>query len=600
MRVSQKFLYLTILLSLFSSLLFAAPFSPTLLRVTAPGTIQYDFDGSSLEIPITVSGTSANTIFLVYTKDKASSIGEVRNGFLGWHYVNKIDTCVFVSSMTALATGTSVIKWDGKDADGGMVLSGEYTYYLWAYDNIGTGEQMSNHPEIDFRNTGNMGIIQEIGEDGLPLTEPVFYSGIRVIDGKRTIHKWVIGTDPAEVDMVETTSFSMLTGWTFGAGNLALKPDDHSVFFWEIGNQELSIQAVEKRTWVPNGESQIVGEWAEDGMSTFSGYYAGIDEPGVVSDGGNYLFTGDGSRNDSSEARSDFYMLDINDGTILKHFDLTDWWSSPEDFENGGQMNGGPDSGFVMRGNYLFLSGGDSCIKQMVDPYAETEEGFYKWSNTNGDYTFDWNFEADAERPWVCIDFMVAPYVFNWAVDANGFSMGSAYDLGAVTWGLLAPDGTGLGYISVVGETAAWKWGAIYCDYGSAYDGIYKDPSNNDWTVAGAHPILFLGHDSIKGVITSSPVSVDEDAPVSFAVAQNSPNPFNPTTTITYSITEASHVTIDIFNVAGQKIDTIANEFMNAGNHSVTWNGNEFSAGMYFYTVKVGEFSKTVKMTLLK
>jgi len=52
--------------------------------------------------------------------------------------------------------------------------------------------------------------------------------------------------------------------------------------------------------------------------------------------------------------------------------------------------------------------------------------------------------------------------------------------------------------------------------------------------------------------------------------------------------------------VAGQKVDTIVSGFMSAGSHTVTWDASEFSAGVYFYTVKAGEFSKTMKMTLLR
>ena len=99
--------------------------------------------------------------------------------------------------------------------------------------------------------------------------------------------------------------------------------------------------------------------------------------------------------------------------------------------------------------------------------------------------------------------------------------------------------------------------------------------------------------------IISTEVSVDEDASA-FAVAQNSPNPFNPTTTINFSIVEAGNVSIDVFNVAGQKVDTIANEFMSSGSQSVVWDASGFSAGIYFYTVKSGDITKTMKMTLLK
>ncbi|GAI56848.1 unnamed protein product, partial [marine sediment metagenome] len=112
--------------------------------------------------------------------------------------------------------------------------------------------------------------------------------------------------------------------------------------------------------------------------------------------------------------------------------------------------------------------------------------------------------------------------------------------------------------------------------------------------------LWYLAQDSFRGIITSKPVKVNEDGPASFNVLQNSPNPFNQTTTISFTIPEAANVTIDVFNVAGQKVDTISSEFITAGKHSVTWNASGFSAGVYFYTVKSGDFSQNLKMTLLK
>jgi len=111
--------------------------------------------------------------------------------------------------------------------------------------------------------------------------------------------------------------------------------------------------------------------------------------------------------------------------------------------------------------------------------------------------------------------------------------------------------------------------------------------------------VWYVAHDSIKGII-SNQVGVADAAPAAFAVAQNTPNPFNPTTTINFSIPKAGKVTVEVFNAAGQKVDTIVNSQMTAGSHSVNWNAAKFSAGVYFCTVKSGSFSKTVKMTFLK
>jgi flagellar hook assembly protein FlgD len=85
----------------------------------------------------------------------------------------------------------------------------------------------------------------------------------------------------------------------------------------------------------------------------------------------------------------------------------------------------------------------------------------------------------------------------------------------------------------------------------------------------------------------------------------NYPNPFNPTTTISFSISEESNVAIDIFNVKGQKVKTLLNESKNVGEHLVHWNGTDeqnksVSSGVYFYKMKAGKFVQTKKMILMK
>ena len=251
-------------------------------------------------------------------------------------------------------------------------------------------------------------------------------------------------------------------------------------------------------------------------------------------------------------------------------------------------------------GNNVLLGAHSTCLNQMVVPTAgEDEEDWNRWVNANGDYTGDHNFEEDAERPWVCHDYNVGPYKYQIQADANLFSAFPSFDMGAVSFGLYGPDGTGLSYHAYSGDTSGGKRATNFIDDDTPYDGIYTDDVGRDEAWGGEAIHFFIGHDSISGIIAFE-VGVDDDAPAASAVAQNSPNPFNPTTTISFTNAEAGNVSIDVFNVAGQKVDTIASQFMSAGNHSVTWNASEFSAGVYFSTVKTGDFSKTMKMTLLK
>jgi flagellar hook assembly protein FlgD len=101
----------------------------------------------------------------------------------------------------------------------------------------------------------------------------------------------------------------------------------------------------------------------------------------------------------------------------------------------------------------------------------------------------------------------------------------------------------------------------------------------------------------------------DEDSsrsrPVDFLLYQNHPNPFNPSTAISFSLRTESHVTLDIYNVLGQKVRTLVDESKNAGNYEVNWdgkdvNGKNVTGGIYFYRIQAGEFVDSKKMVILK
>ena len=85
----------------------------------------------------------------------------------------------------------------------------------------------------------------------------------------------------------------------------------------------------------------------------------------------------------------------------------------------------------------------------------------------------------------------------------------------------------------------------------------------------------------------------------------NYPNPFNPSTSISYSISNGDYVSINIFNDNGLKVIELFNDYKSAGTYSVDWNGQneigaQVSAGLYFYSINTGKFRQTKKMILLK
>jgi len=96
-----------------------------------------------------------------------------------------------------------------------------------------------------------------------------------------------------------------------------------------------------------------------------------------------------------------------------------------------------------------------------------------------------------------------------------------------------------------------------------------------------------------------------EGVPVEFALHENYPNPFNPTTTLRFDLPEVSSTTLTIYNMLGQKVRTFNYQNTSAGYHSVKWNatndyGDPVGAGVYLYQLQTKDFVKTRKMVLLK
>ncbi|UCE67504.1 MAG: T9SS type A sorting domain-containing protein, partial [Candidatus Zixiibacteriota bacterium] len=94
--------------------------------------------------------------------------------------------------------------------------------------------------------------------------------------------------------------------------------------------------------------------------------------------------------------------------------------------------------------------------------------------------------------------------------------------------------------------------------------------------------------------------STGGEIPTVFSLGQNYPNPFNPITEFEFGIPVASHVTLEIFNIMGQKVTTLVNDYHKPGMYNVIWNGSNAASGIYFYRIEAGDYIETRKMLLLK
>jgi hypothetical protein len=102
-----------------------------------------------------------------------------------------------------------------------------------------------------------------------------------------------------------------------------------------------------------------------------------------------------------------------------------------------------------------------------------------------------------------------------------------------------------------------------------------------------------------------SPIANVTLAGVRVALAQNSPNPFNPSTTISFTLPSREHVTVSIYDANGRLVRTLVDESRDYGTHDVTWDGRDdagttVGSGVYFYRLSAGKFSESKKMVMLK
>ena len=144
------------------------------------------------------------------------------------------------------------------------------------------------------------------------------------------------------------------------------------------------------------------------------------------------------------------------------------------------------------------------------------------------------------------------------------------------------------GLADATGEYIADFTWTVYADDG--YDEV--EASNGPRTIT-VDVGWYLGIDDVAAV------------PGVFALHQNYPNPFNPVTTIRYDVPEQAHVTMEIYNLLGQRVATLVNGIQEPGYHAILWNGTNMSgaamsSGMYFYHIQAGDFRSVKKLILVK
>ncbi len=184
-------------------------------------------------------------------------------------------------------------------------------------------------------------------------------------------------------------------------------------------------------------------------------------------------------------------------------------------------------------------------------------------------------------------------------------------------------EGKGALNATVILDYLAGGWGLWWNDLKVSIGIDIEEEIEKLWKALESHTHIYLtgrgeGHNNTEAqtspaIIMDDSVLADKELdwltedelkskslPMKSKMSANYPNPFNATTTISYTLPEPSHVEIKIYNVLGQLVTTLVDEGKNAGTHSVQFDAAHLASGVYYYRLTAGIYSETRKLTLIK
>ncbi|MFA6979154.1 MAG: T9SS type A sorting domain-containing protein [Ignavibacteriaceae bacterium] len=146
------------------------------------------------------------------------------------------------------------------------------------------------------------------------------------------------------------------------------------------------------------------------------------------------------------------------------------------------------------------------------------------------------------------------------------------------------------------------KWEVVGFVQGNGNSNSPKEYSFIDQSVLSgsfSYRLKQLDNDGTFKYSETVEVSVGQ-FPNDYSLNQNYPNPFNPSTTIAYDIPKTSSVRISVYDILGKEIKLLLNAEKNPGHYAIIFDAKELAGGIYYYSIKAGEFSQSKKMILLK
>ena len=233
------------------------------------------------------------------------------------------------------------------------------------------------------------------------------------------------------------------------------------------------------------------------------------------------------------------------------------------------------DGGYIIAGGtYSFGTGLADFYVIMTDSMGDT-----LWTRTYGGSSNDF---ASSVQLTVDGNYVVVGNTASFGAETGDMYLIKINSAGDILWTMIygGPDSDVPQCIDLTNDGGYIITGCIY--YWEYPANAWLVKTGPDTAVSGAPVIEWVSH------------------PKNFILHPAYPNPFNPTTNITFHIPYATHTTLNIYNLSGQRITTLIDNRLNPGTHHVTFDGSTLSSGIYFYQLNSGSITKTQKMVLIK
>mgnify|MGYP003958273075 FL=1 len=581
----------------------------------------YAFDGSSLEIPFNLSGSGATVWLIIYTVDQDPPLtitgegpgpyADAEHGDAGWHVYDGVDMLVYKSAGERFEEGSNVIVWNGKDMDGNAVADGQYDLFLAAFDD----EAVPHIVGVAGRQFGSGTTIYMNTERG----EFVNFQGLVCNMENDWIASSLEGGDAADF-----TAVADACGGREGCNGTirSATPLNAARTEW-IGNQyggggwlvRFSYDWDTKQL-IPN-EDWAIDAGAEGGILSAGDKLPGRQYHSALSPDKKTIYATAGV----SGTVSKLTAWDVETGELVpgKDWDLSDMFMYDN---NGADRSGGPGTlarfyngepdpaGITMSGHHTSLT-------------ARMDfDGNLMYMNRNGDGYGDAKVFADGVFGDLAYGHTEAPafkYSLYSANDGWVTNIQAGTDNTKNSF-MLGEDGSGLFYFEPKNIPLTWPMLSIVVDEEGDWDGVYinigafgNEAAANDFIPEGEaflpdYPLAHMPYDQKKVTLGSPATAITEveaARPSGYALGNAYPNPFNPETTIRFSLPWAVDVTVKVHNDHGQLVRTLVDERMDAGEFQVTWDGKDDSGaqvatGVYLYQIEAPNLRLHKKVTFLK